>query len=125
MLYPKCSPQNRFRRSCPRLLIGCLTLAAIAIAADPPAISKITAKQIHECLSSHYAGKQYVQVKPFGGEPPAELDPEALNGTNQMELFVFENAQNGEALLVARLDNLGKGAGRAALQNASLMLGLK
>ena len=61
----------------------------------------------------------------FGGEPPAELDPEALNGTNQMELFVFENTKNEQAVLIARLDNLGKGAGRAALQNAGLMLGLK
>lgn len=86
---------------------------------------KITARQIHECLAAHYAGKQYVEVKPFVGEPPAELDPEALNGTNQMELFVFENTATGQAVLIARLDNLGKGAGRAALQNASLMLGLK
>src|SRR4051794_23579905 len=46
MLYPKCSPKNRFRRPCPTLLLGCLTLAAIAIAADPPAISKITAREI-------------------------------------------------------------------------------
>ena len=87
--------------------------------------NSVTATQLHDCLVAHYAGKPFVDVKPFGGEPPAELNPEALNGTNQMELFVFDNAKNGQALLVARLDNLGKGAGRAALQNASLMLGLK
>jgi len=84
----------------------------------------VTGRQLQECLAAHYAGKQFVEVKPFGGEPPAELNPEALNGTNQMELFVFDNARNEQAVLVARLDNLGKGAGRAALQNAVLMLGL-
>ena len=50
--------------------------------------------------------------------------PLALNGTNQMELFVFENEKTRQAVLIARLDNLGKGAGRAALQNVELMLGL-
>lgn len=84
----------------------------------------ITGLQIHQCLSRHYSGQQCVSVQPFGGEPPAELSPEALNGTNGLELFVFENPQLKQAVLVARLDNLGKGAGRAALQNAALMLGL-
>ncbi len=81
--------------------------------------------QIHECLSAHYAGQKFINVQPFGGEPPAELNPETLNGTNQLDLFVFENTKTQQALLVARLDNLGKGAGRAALQNAGLMLGLE
>ncbi len=81
-------------------------------------------KQIHDCLAAHYAGARFVEVTPFGGEPPAELDPETLNGTNQLELFVFENAKNQQAVLIARLDNLGKGAGRAALQNVGLMLNL-
>ncbi len=85
----------------------------------------VTGQQIFDCLNTHYAGKQHVNVTMFGGEPPAELNPEALNGTNQMDLFVFENAKNQQAVLIARLDNLGKGAGRAALQNARLMLGLR
>ena len=84
----------------------------------------VSGQQIYECLAAHYAGKQHVNVMLFGGDPPAELNPEALNGTNQMELFVFENTKNQQAVLVARLDNLGKGAGRAALQNVGLMLGL-
>ena len=84
----------------------------------------VTGQQIFDCLNAHYAGKQHVNVAMFGGEPPAELNPESLNGTNQMDLFVFENAKNQQAVLIARLDNLGKGAGRAALQNAGLMLGL-
>ena len=84
----------------------------------------VSGQQIYDCLAAHYAGKQHVSVMLFGGDPPAELNPEALNGTNQMELFVFENTKNQQAVLVARLDNLGKGAGRAALQNVGLMLGL-
>lgn len=84
----------------------------------------VTGKQMHDCLAAHYAGRSCVEVAAYGGEPPAELDPEALNGTNRMELFVFDNARNEQAVLVARLDNLGKGAGRAALQSAALMLGL-
>ena len=85
----------------------------------------ISGKQLHDCLATHYAGKQNIDVKAYGGEPPAEIDPEARNGTNTMDLFVFDNARNEQAVLVARLDNLGKGAGRAALQNAALMLGLR
>lgn len=84
----------------------------------------VTGKQLYDCFAAHYAGKQHVKVALFGGQPPAELNPEALNGTNQMELFVFENEKNRQAVLIARLDNLGKGAGRAALQNVALMLGL-
>ena len=52
------------------------------------------------------------------------LDPEGLNGTNRMRLFVFGDAREGQARLVALLDNLGKGASGAAVQNLNLMLGL-
>jgi N-acetyl-gamma-glutamyl-phosphate reductase len=54
----------------------------------------------------------------------AELDPEALNGANRMRLFVFGSADGSQARLVALLDNLGKGASGAAVQNLNLMLGL-
>lgn len=81
-------------------------------------------RQIAECLSAHYRGCQQMTVQPFAAEPPAALSPEALNGTNQLELFVFANEKSQQALLVARLDNLGKGAARAALQNVDLMLAL-
>ena len=50
------------------------------------------------------------------------LDPEPFNGTNRMKLFVFGNDE--QARLVALLDNLGKGASGAAVQNLNLMLGL-
>ncbi len=84
----------------------------------------VTGKQLHDALSAHYAGQKYVTVKPYTHEPPAELSPETLNDTNWLELYVFDNPTNGQATLVARHDNLGKGAGRAALQNVGLMLGL-
>ncbi len=54
----------------------------------------------------------------------ATLDPEALNGTNRMRLFVFGGEREGQARLVALLDNLGKGASGAAVQNLNLVLGL-
>jgi N-acetyl-gamma-glutamyl-phosphate reductase len=54
----------------------------------------------------------------------AALDPETLNGSNRMKLFVFGNAAGDQARLVALLDNLGKGASGAAVQNLNLMLGL-
>ena len=54
----------------------------------------------------------------------AAMDPEALNGTNRMRLFVFPNAERTQARLVALLDNLGKGASGAAVQNLNIMLGL-
>ena len=81
------------------------------------------ARAIHEALSGYYAGQRFVSVMPFD-ERPATLDPETLNGTNRLELFVFDNPAEESALLVARLDNLGKGASGAACQNIDLMLGL-
>jgi N-acetyl-gamma-glutamyl-phosphate reductase len=59
-------------------------------------------------------------------EPAADgkLEPQTLNDTNRLELRVFANEAQRHAVLVARLDNLGKGASGAAVQNLSLMLGL-
>jgi N-acetyl-gamma-glutamyl-phosphate reductase len=53
-----------------------------------------------------------------------KLEPEGLNETNKLELYVFASQQHPHAVLVARLDNLGKGASGAAVQNMRLMLGL-
>jgi N-acetyl-gamma-glutamyl-phosphate reductase len=87
---------------------------------------KPTAQQLHDALVTHYAGSTWVTV-----EPPSldlKLDSVALVNTNKMELRVFANdaAKDGfaHAVLVARLDNLGKGASGAAVQNLQLMLGL-
>ena len=53
-----------------------------------------------------------------------KLEPQALNESDRLELFVHANEKHRQAVLVARLDNLGKGASGAAVQNISLMLGL-
>ena len=81
------------------------------------------AAKLHEALQHHYAGARYVSVIAAGSNPE-RLEPQALNDSNMMELFVFSPPQGRDALLVARLDNLGKGASGAAVQNLDLMLGL-
>ena len=70
----------------------------------------------------HYAGQNYVRV--VAAEDSGKLEPEALNGTNDLEIRVFANEARRQAVVVARLDNLGKGASGAAVQNLQLMLGL-
>ncbi|GGN33228.1 N-acetyl-gamma-glutamyl-phosphate reductase [Deinococcus daejeonensis] len=82
-----------------------------------------TPDALHAALKGHYAGQRYVRVFEMNDNPEI-LDPQALNGTNDLELFVYPAADGERALLVARLDNLGKGAGGAAVQNLNLMLGL-
>ena len=82
----------------------------------------VGAAELHAALSAHYAGQRYIRVQPMEGAP-AILDPQMLNDTNEMELFVYAGGQE-QALLVACLDNLGKGASGAAVQNLELMLNL-
>ena len=53
----------------------------------------------------------------------SRIEPESLNGTNDIEIHVYPNEARGQALLVAKFDNLGKGASGAAVQNLMLMLG--
>lgn len=79
-------------------------------------------RDLHDALAARYAGCEFVRV--VEADPSAELEPEALNHTNLLELRVFANDERGHAVLVARLDNLGKGASGAAVQNIRLMLGL-
>ena len=79
------------------------------------------AADLEEALRSHYAGARYVRV--VSAPESGRIEPEALNGTNDLELYVFANEARRQAALVARLDNLGKGASGAAMQNLELMLG--
>jgi N-acetyl-gamma-glutamyl-phosphate reductase len=81
---------------------------------------------LHAALSKHYAGSKYVAVMRLDNDAArhGRLDPEALNETNMLELFVFASEKHRQAVLVARLDNLGKGASGAAVQNMRLMLGV-
>jgi N-acetyl-gamma-glutamyl-phosphate reductase len=81
--------------------------------------------QLHEVLSLAYAGSRFVEVASLAEAAAIKtLNPEGLNGTNRLKLFVFGNEAAGQARLVALLDNLGKGASGAAVQNLNLMLGL-
>jgi len=81
-----------------------------------------TAREIFEVLDARYAGS--VRVRAYWGAAD-DLDPQTLNGTDLMDVFVFGNGAHDHAVLIARLDNLGKGASGAAVQNIALMLGLK
>jgi len=78
---------------------------------------------LHHALAERYAGSTYVRVVTQDGLG-GKIEPEALNDTNKLELMVFGQDDLGQAVLVARLDNLGKGASGAAVQNIRLMLGL-
>ena len=94
--------------------------------------------ELHRVLAEHYAGEPFVEVA--SREEAAELqkargsgalgyssalDPESLNGTNKLRIFVFGNERVSQARLLAVLDNLGKGAAGAAVQNLEIMLGLE
>lgn len=91
---------------------------------------------LHVALEAAYAGEAFVEVasgaecaelqktRAGAGGYVQALDPQALNGTNKMRLYVFGNADGSQARLVAILDNLGKGASGAAVQSLNLMLGL-
>jgi N-acetyl-gamma-glutamyl-phosphate reductase len=81
-----------------------------------------TPADLEACLRAAYARSTWVSVET--ADAKARLAPEELNGSNKLELRVFGNAAHGQAVLVAKLDNLGKGASGAAVQNIGLMLGV-
>ena len=83
-------------------------------------------KAIWEALAERYRGERFVRVAPYAESVAVQersLDPQAANDTNRIDLHVFAHP-SGHVLLVAILDNLGKGAAGAAIQNLNLMLGL-
>jgi len=82
-------------------------------------------EDIHGALAAHYADCPFVTVASLTDTAAMTgLEPEALNGTNELRLHVFGNAERGQAVLAALVDNLGKGASGQAVQNMNLMLGL-
>jgi N-acetyl-gamma-glutamyl-phosphate reductase len=83
---------------------------------------KPSALDLQTALQNHYAGSEWVTVETATADQ--KLDAVALNDTNKMELRVFANEEARHAVLIARLDNLGKGASGAAVQNLKLMLGI-
>ncbi len=88
--------------------------------------SKPKVADLHQCLADYYADSLknggWVDVLP--AEDSGKLGATANNDTNKMELRVFGNEAHRQAVVIARLDNLGKGASGAAVQNLKLMLGL-
>jgi N-acetyl-gamma-glutamyl-phosphate reductase len=82
-----------------------------------------TARDVYDSLASAYAGQLLVEVAQFG-DAPATLDAEILKNTDRMKLFVFANDARQQVRLIAVLDNLGKGAAGAAVQNLNIMLGV-
>ncbi|MBC5782782.1 N-acetyl-gamma-glutamyl-phosphate reductase [Ramlibacter sp. USB13] len=83
---------------------------------------KPTPSDLESVLKRHYEGSEWVTVEKATED--GKLEPQALNDTNRMELRVYANMDYSHAVLIARLDNLGKGASGAAVQNLKIMLGL-
>jgi N-acetyl-gamma-glutamyl-phosphate reductase len=77
---------------------------------------------VHEVLAQAYAGEPLVEVASLE-DGHVTLDAEILKDTDRLKLFVFGNEQRGQARLIAALDNLGKGAAGAAVQNLNLLTG--
>ena len=85
----------------------------------------IDPRQLHDSLAQRYAGERFVKVMPYGDASVLDegyFDVQACNDTNRCELFVF--ASGDQAILMSRLDNLGKGASGAAVQSMNVHLGL-
>lgn len=86
---------------------------------------KVTAKEVHEIMASHYEAEHFVNVVPFDSSSYLNnglFDAIGCNNTNRAEIFVFGHDE--QILVATRLDNLGKGASGAAVQNMNIMLGL-
>jgi N-acetyl-gamma-glutamyl-phosphate reductase len=110
-----------FQPSVGRYYKGMLVELPLPLAALPGAPSL---KTVHAVLADAYEGERFVEVASLEDAAALKtLDPEGLNGTNKMRLFAFGHDE--QARLVALLDNLGKGASGAAVQNLNLMLGLE
>ena len=106
-----------------RFLQGMIVQVPLHLAAFP---GNPSAAQIHTILSDYYAGKRFVKVASMDATLELNrLQPEVLNGTNELRLHVVANECLGQANLIAVLDNLGKGASGQVVQNLNIMLGLR
>ena len=105
-----------------RMLQGMLVMVPLHLS---QLSGQVTRQHLHDALAQHYAGERCIRLMPLDNTTYLDegfLDPTACNGSNRVDLFVFGN--DTQALLVARLDNLGKGAAGAAIQSLNLMLGV-
>lgn len=96
-------------------------LCSIPLHLDALPGGRVGPRDVEAALRARYDGQEFVRVAP--ADPADRLEPQALNGTNLLELRVYGNERLRQALLVARYDNLGKGASGAAVQCLGLMLG--
>jgi len=102
---------------------------ARGMAVSIPLLARLLAKsvgpdEVRRVLSAHYEGERFVRVMSAGEDDleNGRLDPEGCNDTNRLDIFVFGHAD--QIVVISRLDNLGKGASGAAVQNMNIMLGL-
>lgn len=101
---------------------GMLVEVPLHLAALPETPS---VERLHGALVEAYDGQRFVEVADLEEtEAMTGIEPEGLNGTNRLRLHVFGDRNGEQARLVALLDNLGKGASGAAVQNLNIMLGL-
>jgi N-acetyl-gamma-glutamyl-phosphate reductase len=84
---------------------------------------RVSRSELIDIYRHHYERLPYSEVR-VKQEVPTRLDACGLNGTNWLEIEVATHASSGQCVVFARLDNLGKGASGAAVQNLKLMLGL-
>ena len=99
---------------------------AVSVPVTIPMLRKaVKAEDLVKFYQDYYADEKYIRVLPYGVEDSFEdgfFDVEGCNDTNRLDIFVF--GHEGQMLVIARLDNLGKGASGAAIQNMNIMLGL-
>lgn len=98
---------------------GMIVDVPIQIGLQTPSVS---AAMLRDCLAAHYAGSPVVRVITDFESPNLPIEHAA--GRDRLDLFVFSNPANTQVRLVAALDNLGKGAAGAAVQNLNIMLGV-
>lgn len=99
---------------------------AVTVFVQPKRLARpIGPAALREALSSYYQGERFIRVMPFDNEGNCEhgfFDVQGCNDTNRVDLFVFGNEER--VVLIARLDNLGKGASGAAVQAMNVHLGI-
>jgi N-acetyl-gamma-glutamyl-phosphate reductase len=110
-----------FAPSVARFYRGMLVEIPLPLAVLPGAP---TVKQVHEALTDSYTGETLVHVAPLAEAAAKKtLDAEELKHTNRLKIYVFGNESREQARVVAVLDNLGKGAAGACVQNLNAMMG--
>jgi N-acetyl-gamma-glutamyl-phosphate reductase len=117
-LYSRLAARPVFTPSVGNFRQGMLVSVPLHLDALP---GKPKAADLSAVFNKHYQGQKHFHVTE--SENATRIEPESLNGTNDIEIHVFANETRRQALLIAKFDNLGKGASGAAVQNLMLMLG--